>query len=290
MNCSVLSEAERNALLGEVSGKGLKNIDAAARETVYGDLSLNEFEKRVDSLAAYGLKEEGAYLAVLDKALGYLGDEYKNRGLNEEIFYYVSADVRRKANEYAAVYHDVGLMKGAATWLYDYFKFNRVAYENLQFDVNSIAINDYDGAINVKTGDKIPYVHIPSGADLTPCSVLKTFAKFYCDYPEFIKSGGVMPIACCSYLLYPEYYPLYKANGNLQKFVDLFNVYDIEKREHFEDGWRVFNKVATEYSADLPETTSLQRSFKEYMKAGKPHGVGWGMLIFNGSKVIKEKI
>lgn len=160
MNCSVLSEAERNALLGEVSGKGLKSIDAAARETVYGDLSLNEFEKRVDSLAAYGLKEEGAYLAVLDKALGYLGDEYKNRGLNEEIFYYVSADVRRKANEYAAVYHDVGLMKGAATWLYDYFKFNRVAYENLQFDVNSIAINDYDGAINVKTGDKIPYVHI----------------------------------------------------------------------------------------------------------------------------------
>lgn len=290
MNCSVLSEAERNALLGEVSDKGLKNIDAAARETVYGDLSLNEFEKRVDSLAAYGLKEEGAYLAVLVKALGYLGDEYKNRGLNEESFYYVSADVRRKANEYAAVYHDVGLMKGAAAWLYDYFKFNRVAYENLQFDVNSIAINDYDGAINVKTGDKIPYVHIPSGADLTPCSVLKTFTKFYCDYPEFIKSGGVMPIACCSYLLYPEYYPLYKANGNLQKFVDLFNVYEIEKRENFEDGWRVFNKVATEYSADLPETTSLQRSFKEYMKAGKPHGVGWGMLIFNGSKVIKEKI
>ena len=181
-------------------------------------------------------------------------------------------------------------MKGAAAWLYDYFKFNRVAYENLQFDVNSIAINDYDGAINVKTGDKIPYVHIPSGADLTPCSVLKTFTKFYCDYPEFIKSGGVMPIVCCSYLLYPEYYPLYKANGNLQKFVDLFNVYEIEKRENFEDGWRVFNKVATDYSADLPETTSLQRSFKEYMKAGKPHGVGWGMLIFNGSKVIKEKI
>ena len=290
MNCSILSEAERNALLGEVSGKGLKNIDAAARETVYGDLSLNEFKKRVGGLAAYGLKEEGAYLAVLDKALGYLGDEYKNRGLNEETFYYVSADVRRKANEYAAVYHDVGLMKGAAAWLYDYFKFNRVAYENLQFDLNFIAKKDYDGAINVKTGDKIPFVHIPSGADLTPCSVLKTFAKFYCDYPEFIKSGGVMPIVCHSYLLYPEYYPLYKANGNLQKFVDLFNVYEIEKREKFDNGWRVFNMVATEYSADLPETTSLQRSFKEYMKAGKPHGVGWGMLIFNGSKVIKEKI
>ena len=32
MNCSILSEAERNALLGEVSGKGLKDIDAAAHD------------------------------------------------------------------------------------------------------------------------------------------------------------------------------------------------------------------------------------------------------------------
>ena len=95
-----------------------------------------------------------------------------------------------------------------------------------------------------------------------------------------------MAIICNSWLLYPPHYEVYPENSNLRKFADLFDITVSWESENNPEAWRVFNTVSSDYE-NLPEDTTLQRRFKKYLIEGNKMGNGFGVILFDGEKIIK---
>lgn len=53
-----------------------------------------------------------------------------------------------------------------------------------------------------------------------------------------------------------------------------------------DDFWRIFHCKPTTDLQNLPKDTSLRRNFITYLQQGNPMGVGLGVLLFDGEKII----
>ena len=59
-----------------------------------------------------------------------------------------------------------------------------------------------------------------------------------------------------------------------------------EETETFGDAWRVFGAASRGPLENLPEGTSMQRSFKRWLLEGHKTGEGRGVLIFDGKTLL----
>ena len=68
-----------------------------------------------------------------------------------------------------------------------------------------------------------------------------------------------------------------------------YNIIKIEETQRFGDAWRIFGADAEKEPKNLPEQTSLQRAFKEYLVQENKVGQGIGVIIFDGEKILNNK-
>lgn len=207
--------------------------------------------------------------------------EYETRKISEEVYWDTLSDMTAKLQECFAMYGIWGTF--VLPWYRDFFRIRRFQLGRLQYE-NRPFLFDYR---HLKKGDGVFYCHIPSGKPLTEESVADSLAKAHSFFAGKYEEG-ILPVYCASWLLYPPTAELFAKGSNLRNFTDLFRVLDAREEPSNPDAWRVFHR---EYHPgevnSLPENSSLQKALKSYLQSGKSMGVGKGILLFDGKKILR---
>jgi hypothetical protein len=201
---------------------------------------------------------------------------FDERGISEEIYYDTMRDLTAKLVECKKL-HDVwGTF--VIWWFPEFFRAERFALGRLQFEKKEFPFEDYKGI--VKKGDTVYNFHVPSGGSFTHDAITDSFKRAY----KFFGVKGIMPIFFSSWLIYPPHGELFADGSNLKNFYNLFDILDAYEYATNAEMWRIFYVTySPETDLDaLPEDTSLQRSFKQFLKNGGKMGGGRGMILFDG--------
>ena len=139
----------------------------------------------------------------------------------------------------------------------------------------------------IHTGDKYVNFHIPSlGIPLTDEIRMDSYRQAF----EFFKDefgGGPVIFGCGSWLLYDKYLDFLPENSNTAKFIRDFEILRQEAKEEFNDGWRIFDRFSDLPVEQWPRDTSMRRAFAEYVEAGGKTGHGFGVIVFDGEKIVR---
>ena len=211
--------------------------------------------------------------------------EYALRGIEDSLFWDLMLYLRCKLLEC----HNLCGLWGTLVfeWFHHHFLIELFALGRFQYIKMPFPYEKYEyGDICINRGDTVYSFHIPSSGpfprDLRIDSYKRAFDFFGC------KEKGYIPLICISWLLYPENAELFREGSNLLDFVRDFDIIGSEKTDAFYDSWRVFGKPCDTPVSELPEDTSLMRSFKKRMAEGGSFGEGCGIIIFDGKKIVNK--
>lgn len=207
---------------------------------------------------------------------------YKQKGLPDYVYRDSMADLKYKLLECKRVYgiwgtFVFGWFRGF--YLCERFSLGRLQYEKIQFPFD---LSLYDG--RVKKGSVVYNCHIPSCGPLTAEAVMQSLKKAYAFYGSELHDG-VLPVVCLSWLLYPPFSRVFPEGSNLQKFCDLFQILAEYEEPGNPDFWRIFGRNDTADTDSWPEETRLQRRCKAYLQGGGVMGEGYGILMFDGTRI-----
>lgn len=212
-----------------------------------------------------------------------LKDKYIEKGLDEQLFWDLMTDLRCKLTECRRVYGIWGTF--VFIWFHRHFRMKlfalgRFQYEKVVFDKETYT----HGGITVSRGDTVYNFHIPSSSPITREVRLESYRRAF----EFFKERDekYIVLVCNSWLLYPENRKIFPKNSNLYDFMNDFEITDYETQDGFYDMWRVFGTKNESNFSKLPQDTTLQQNYKKYLLSGGKTGEGYGILIFDGNKII----
>lgn len=248
------------------------------------EIDYYEAQKLLEELETEEISRFTLYLIFLLHSTAALLELYGKEGISEEIFYASMMDFRYKIRECREVEGVFGIKSYA--WYNGFFKKLRHTFGRLQFDRMLYEGEPIERArCIVFEGDFVLNCHIPSSGPLLHEECIESYKMAY----EFFKDkliDGVLPIICWSWLLYPKYRDVFGIDSNVCRFAADYDIYREEDTEVFGDCWRVFG---CDYNGDisvLPERTSMQRAFKNYIKNNGTYGHARGILLFDGEKVL----
>ncbi len=221
---------------------------------------------------------------------GYMEEKCKEKGISNEIFENSMRDILYKLEECLQVKKIFGVFVG--TWYDTFFRDNLMALGRFQYRLRKFPLSEGQTLqICGKTftaEDNIVDFHIPSSGPMTRELCMDSFKRAYDMFPEY-RVNGVLPMYCGSWLLYPDFEEVFSVSPNVMAFRNDFTIFDVSTQDTFTDSWRVFGTDETDIEK-LPERTSMQRNFKAYMKNHTSFGNGYGILLFDGEKVVKENV
>ncbi len=213
-----------------------------------------------------------------------LKQKYHENGLPDELLWDTLQDLRYKLIECKNLYGHWGTF--TPTWFRRYYLRERFAFGRLQFETTDFPYDDYKGLL--KRGDIVYNCHIPSSGPLREEDVSKSLKQAYDFYKPSLKNG-VMPIVCASWLLYEPFEEAFEGCENLKKFRALFDIVENCEKPSEGDFWRIFNvEYSPEILKNIATTTRMQKNMKEYLLQGKRMGYGFGVLLFDGEKIINK--
>ncbi len=274
---------EATAFLGECFDKmtALEDGDdrlALAMDAYFGD---KDYAEILNSLAEQtGYHHYSVDMVFLLMCAEALHDIYYIKELPDEMFWDAMSDLRCKVVECKAWYDIWGTC--TIQWLRGYFHMERFGFGRLNYDTIEFPYDDYKGVL--KKGDTVWTCHVPSKGPLLVEDVLESFKRAHAFYKDELKNG-ILPIACRSWLSYTPHYDVFPENSNLRKFYDLFDIIDNEEGAG-SNICRIFNVLETDDYSTLPENTTLQKRFKKFLMEGNIMGEGFGMVLFDGEKIL----
>jgi len=215
-----------------------------------------------------------------------LRELFKSRGYDDSIFWDTMEDVKYKLNECKGMHGVFGNFVSSWYSIFyrgDIVKLGRLEYENFKYDHDE---DYFKHGITIKKGDSVKSIHIPSCGTFGEELRLDSYKKAY----EFFKdelNGGPLLCTCHSWLLYPQNREILSEKSNIIGFMDDFDIVYGEEEESFSDAWRVFGADCKKPVSELPENSSMQKAVKKWLMSGKKMGAGFGVLIFDGEKLLK---
>lgn len=257
-----------------------------AKEYMCNNMEQKDALEMLHSGLPAGINEYTADLMFLLESVPYLKEKYAENGVSEEVFLDTVRDIKYKLDECEKVKNIFGTF--VASWFDGFFKMTRFALGRLQYDVSEFEKDEEYCGCMFKKGDLRLSCHIPSSGPLKPEFCEESLKTAY----EFFKnrlSGGVMPVFCSSWLLYPPYIDVFGENSNTAAFIGNFKIISTTETDDFGDAWRIFSKDFDGNADNLPAETSMQKSFINYIKNGGKFGGGLGILIFDGKTVLTRK-
>lgn len=213
----------------------------------------------------------------------HLRERYRQRGVADEIWRDSMLDLRYKLVECHDVYGVWGSF--VASWFAGFFTLGRFALGRLQFEQIALGYDFAQNGVSLRKGDRVLNVHIPSSGPLLPELCLDAYRRAYAFYPELCR-GGILPIACSSWMLYPAHFSFLPPESRIRTFLSDFHIVSSSVLEDFSYGWRIFGADADKAPCDLPERTSLQRAYKRFLCGGGRPGCGEGLLLFDGEACV----
>lgn len=218
----------------------------------------------------------------------HLREMYIKNGIDTKIWYDSMCDLRYKAIECFKVRGYWGSF--VSGWFPGFFSLDRFALGRLQFEKSAYGEEkiSYDKhGLNIKHGDPVLEVHIPSSGRMPYEEVMASYKMAYEFFPEF-RINGLLPICGASWLFHKGVYDSVKKGTNVDKFINDYEVITAWDTPDFPDCWRIFDKGYTGNPDDLPSSGSLRKGIVDYLKAGGVMGEGFAILIFDGEKCVNN--
>ena len=205
----------------------------------------------------------------------------------EEIYWNTFCDLRYKAQECFDVYGIWGTF--VAHWYPIFYNGSIVKLGRMEYQVKAAPFKESKTVlgITVNPGDPIIALHIPTSFE--PFDEAARLESYRNAWEYFCPDGAPLACLCGSWLLYEGYESVFAPGSNIANFRNEFHMIKHSLSDVFGNSWRVFGAQHTNPIADLPEKTSLQRAFKQYMMNGGSHGSGTGVLVFDGEKILSAK-
>ena len=211
---------------------------------------------------------------------------YRRAGLPEELFLEAMKDLAYKVAECKELKGIDGTF--VATWNHRWFDISRFALGRFQYE-DGVLPEDYKGKNGVAypKGTRCINIHIPSsGASMNEEARLASYKKAYAFYQDKL-IDGVLVLHCHCWMLNPDNEEMLPEHSNILGFYRDFDVYARIEKENFNDGERIFGTKWYGKVENLPEDSSLQRAYKKWLMDGKKLGVGCGVILFDGEKIIR---
>ena len=259
-------------------------ILSLAKLTMQDGLTDSEFQAILKTAQSYG-KEIREHEFKMQMIFAYycfalLEEKYERAKIDKTVYEDTIQDFRFRVYECQEVYGFTGIF--VAWWYLIFCNLSLQKLGELEFEKKT-ADFDYDkNGVTVKKGDKIIAIHIPPKFKMNRETVTKALKESY----KFYGFSGKVAYECSSWLLYPDFEKVFVSGGNVSEFRTFFDVISKTDNESFEDCWRVFKVGKIEDLSVLPTQTRLQRNMLEHLKAGKKTGDGFGVLVFDGEKIL----
>lgn len=229
-----------------------------------------------------GINKYTIYLVVLIYLLSDLKDKYNEKGLSDELFYETMKDISYKVKECKDVYGVLGVEP--VLWFYSFYTCERFCLGRLQYEKGIFKEENYKDEL--KYGDTVLKCHIPSSGPLKVEDVIESLKEAYNFYKTDLKDGKLY-VTCGSWLLYSKYKEIFPEGSNMRKFYNMFKIISDTEKPNNPDFWRVFNMNYEEGILEkVPRDNTLRRNLYEFMKKGNSMGEGYGVIVFDGEKIV----
>lgn len=180
-----------------------------------------------------------------------LHEEYRKKGIDDEIYFATMAFCSRFVKEHRKLYG-----KYAFTWAWWF--------------VRQLCMMEFRvGQLEFEWGEEKNHIHIPADADMTPQKIDETFSLFRDFLQKFYPERLDYPMYCESWMLSPAIKDMLSEKSNLLSFQRRFEIESVEESMAVLD-W-VFPGEKDLHR--LSERTSLQRNMKKFLLGGG--NVGW---------------
>lgn len=265
-------------------------MDSYAEDFMHGKISFNEALDAVHKFQSCELHQYTIDLLFVLECTSFLLEKYESNGISKKIFIDTMKDIKYKLEECIKVKNIFGIF--VVNWFEYYFYIKRIALGRLQYDISTysgdeIKIKGY----TIHEGDFVLRCHIPSSGPLNSELCMESFKMAYNFFHDKL-NNGILPIMCCSWLLYPQYREVFGEKSNIVAFASNFEIVYVQNKEKFDDMWRVFSVECDSSDIninDLSSNTTMQRNFIQYMKKGYSFGTATGVLLFDGENVLTQK-
>lgn len=204
----------------------------------------------------------------------HLKELYIEKGIDLQIWHDSCMDLNWKLFECKKMYNIWGSF--VAWWEPGFYDMTRFALGRLQFELIDFP-ESYEEAGRTKPEGmtKVINTHIPSCGKLD----MEACHASYRQAAEFFKDafpGDQVAIYCESWMLYAPHADFLKPDSGIVRFMSEYDIYNTGEEDG--DLWRIYNQMYEGDASALPEDTSLQRAYKEWLSAG--NHAGWGEGIF----------
>ena len=209
---------------------------------------------------------------------------YVPLGASEKIFYDSMRDIVIWAETFRRARGRWGMPK-QFWWVAGLLRAEVIRLGRLEFEQISHYPFDepYDRAgVHLEKNTIVHHIHIPEDGPLRTADRLDSYRQAV----DFLHIDTPAVFVCHSWLLYPPLIGLLPESSNTASFYREFDIVETECCENHGDLWRVFGKRDSYDPATLPRETAMQRALADYLARGGMMGSGFGVMIFDGEKVI----
>ena len=233
-------------------------------------------KKASDAGAACGVHRYTAELLLFMLLTQPLHEHYEKAGISSQIWHDSCMDLHWKLQECQRVYGIWGSF--VAWWFPGFFDLTRFALGRLQFELIDFPKEYAESGSEKPEGmTKVINVHIPSCGRLKREEYTESYrmaAAFFANaFP-----GDTVAFVCESWLLFGGHREMLPEDSGIIGFMNDYNCF--HQGDTYEDLWRIFHREWDGDAASLPEDTSLQRAYKQWLLEGKKPGFGYGIRFF----------
>jgi len=213
----------------------------------------------------------------------WLFEDYKSKGISEDIFYDTMKDIKYKLIECKQVKGVYGtFVEGWYNSIFEgkVIQLGRFAYEKTTFGEDTpLKLGDY-----VINKDDVAYsIHIPSSGPMPLDVRLDSYKKAY----EFFGKGKPVVLMCRSWLIFSKNKEIFPPHLNLVSFGDDFRLLWDYADENYANCWRIFGVEYDGNPDNLPYDNTPRRAMVDYLKKGGVPGGAKGVFVYDGQNIIK---
>ena len=202
---------------------------------------------------------------------------YEKKGLSRKIWIDSMEDFRFKLNECKKMYGEWGTF---VNWFGRFYTAELLALGRLEFEIEHAPRDFRCGDLDVKAGQKVINVHIPSNEKI-PLSKEECDRSYRMAADHFAPEleGGQIVFMCGSWLLFEGMKNFLPADSNILRFASEYTI--AERSESIDDLWRIFYRENSHASPhELPEDTAMMRGYKALLIEGDMPGTALGYKLY----------
>ena len=264
-----------------------KKFEKIRKNYMYGRASLSHYIRKIEKLAGeYGIHPYTLDEVFLMVCCELLHKRYREKGIDEEIYWNGVCDLKYKLVECIECEHQVGTF--VADWNDGFLRMNRFALGRFQYEYSDFRMNyTTKSGVKIKKGQPCLNFHIPSsGVPLTDDVRMDSYKRAYEFFKDIRTSKGYLILTCGSWLLFPKHEEFLDPGSNIMKFYRDFEIFEWKEKDNFSDDWRIWGHYSDLPLEERPADTKLRAAYKNWLMDGNKVGYGVGVIVLKDGKPV----